>query len=170
MPDQFTYLAMQRLELAKQHRRPVFAEIDTVSSHEPWTRIPPLISWSEVGDGSIFKTLPDDRNGASDTSRGYGDSIVYSLQALFSFVENYGDKNLVLLVLGDHQPAHVVSGYGVDHDVPMSIIAHDPSVIRRIAPWGWTPGMRPAAHAPVWRMSAIRNHVLDAFGPRPATP
>jgi phosphatidylglycerophosphate synthase len=169
MPDQYTYLAMQRLELAR-HRQPVFAEIDTVSSHEPWTRVPQLISWSEVGDGSIFKTLPPDTRGAGNASQGYGDSIVYSLQALFSYIENYGSKNLVLVVLGDHQPAHVVSGYGVDHDVPISIIAHDPAVIRRIGPWGWQPGMRPAEHGPVWRMSAFRNRFLAAFGPRPATP
>ena len=169
MPDQYTYLAMQRLELAKHHR-PVFAEIDTVSSHEPWTRIPPLISWSEVGDGSIFKTLPADTSGASDASRGYADSIVYSLRALFSYIENYGSRNLVMVVLGDHQPAHVVSGYGVDHDVPISIIAQDPAVMRRIAPWGWKAGMRPAANGPVWRMSAFRNRFLGAFGPRPATP
>jgi phosphatidylglycerophosphate synthase len=167
MPDQYTYLAMQRLELAK-HRRPVFAEIDTVSSHEPWTRVPQLISWSEVGDGSIFRNLPSDTRGARDASQGYGDSIVYSLRALFSYVENYGSKNLVLVVLGDHQPAHVVSGYGVDHDVPISIIAHDPAVIRRVAPWGWANGMRPARDGPVWRMSAFRNRFLAAFGP--ATP
>jgi hypothetical protein len=160
---------MQRLELAK-HRRPVFAEIDTVSSHEPWTRVPPLISWSEVGDGSIFKHLPADTRGASDASQGYGDSIVYSLRALFSYIENYGGRNLVLVVLGDHQPAHVVSGYGVDHDVPISIIAHDPGVIRRVAPWGWASGMRPAENGPVWRMSAFRNRFLAAFGPGPATP
>ncbi len=55
MPDQYTYLALQRLELGKPHRRPLFAEIDTVSSHYPWTRIPPLIPWNEVGNGSIFK-------------------------------------------------------------------------------------------------------------------
>ncbi len=170
MPDQYSYLALQRLELAKQHRKPVFAEIDTVSSHEPWTRIPPLISWSEVGDGSIFKTLPMDEHGATDAGRGYGDSIVYSLKALFSFVENYGNKNLVLVVLGDHQPAHVVSGYGVDHNVPISIIAHDPSVIHRIAPWGWASGMRPSANGPVWRMSAFRNRFLGAFDSRPASP
>jgi phosphatidylglycerophosphate synthase len=169
MPDQYTYLAMQRLELAP-HRQPVFAEIDTVSSHEPWTRVPQLISWSEVGDGSIFKTLPPDTRGAGNASQGYGDSIVYSLQALFSYIENYGSKNLVLVVLGDHQPAHVVSGYGVDHDVPISIIAGDPAVIRRIGPWGWQPGMRPAEHGPVWRMSAFRNRFLAAFGPRPSTP
>jgi phosphatidylglycerophosphate synthase len=168
MPDQYTYLAMQRLELAR-HRQPVFAEIDTVSSHEPWTRVPQLISWNEVGDGSIFKTLPPDTRGLSDASQGYGDSIVYSLRALFSYVENYGSKNLVLVVLGDHQPAHVVSGYGVDHDVPISIIARDPAVMRRIGPWGWAGGMRPAEHGPVWRMSAFRNRFLAAFGPRPAT-
>jgi phosphatidylglycerophosphate synthase len=168
MPDQYTYLAMQRLELSR-HRRPVFAEIDTVSSHEPWTRVPPLVSWSEVGDGSIFKTLPADTRGASHAAQGYGDSIVYSLQALFSYVENYGSKNLVLVVLGDHQPAHVVSGYGVDHDVPVSIIARDPAVIRRIGPWGWARGMRPARGGPVWRMSAFRNRFLAAFGPRGAT-
>jgi len=167
MPDQFTYLALHRLELAKPHRKPVFAEIDTVSSHEPWTRIPPLISWSEVGDGSIFKTLPVDTTGSNDAGQGYGHSIVYSLDALFSYIENYGRKNLVVVMLGDHQPAHVVSGYGVDHDVPISIIAHDPAVFRRIAPWGWASGMRPSAHGPVWRMSAFRNRFLGAFGARP---
>jgi phosphatidylglycerophosphate synthase len=170
MPDQYTYLALQRLELAKPHRKPVFAEIDTVSSHEPWTRIPPLISWSEVGDGSIYTTLPVDTTGSDDAGRGYGHSIVYSLRALFSYIENYGRKNLVVVMLGDHQPAHVVSGYGVDHDVPISIIAHDPAVFRWIAPWGWASGMRPSAHGPVWRMSAFRNRFLGAFDARPSAP
>ena len=46
MPDQYVFSALQRLELAKRHRRPVFAEIDMVSSHTPWTRIPRLIPWT----------------------------------------------------------------------------------------------------------------------------
>ena len=170
MPDQYTYLALQRLELAKPHRRPLFAEVDTVSSHEPWTAIPPLIPWSEVGDGSIFKRLPVDRTGAKSTEQGYGRSIQYSLRALFSFVEHYGSKNLVLIALGDHQPAHIVTGYGVNHDVPISIIAHDPTVLSRMAKLGWVAGMRPSRSAPVWRMSAFRNRFLGAFGPRPSAP
>jgi hypothetical protein len=113
MPDQYTYLALQRLELSKPHRRPLFAEIDTVSSHEPWTAIPPLIPWSEVGDGSIFKSLPVDRTGEKSVEQGYGRSIECSLRALFSFVEHYGRKKLVLIALEDHQPAHIVTGYGV---------------------------------------------------------
>ena len=47
MPDQYVLAALQRLELAKPDRRPVFAEVDLVSSHAPWTRIPQLIDWSE---------------------------------------------------------------------------------------------------------------------------
>ena len=165
MPDQYTYLALQRLELSKPHRRPLFAEIDTVSSHEPWSAIPPLIPWSEVGDGSIFKSLPVDHTGEQSTEQGYGRSIEYSLRALFSFVQHYGRKNLVMIVLGDHQPAHIVSGFGVDHDVPISIIAHDPAVLSRAAGWGWVPGMRPTNTAPVWPMNVFRDRFLQTFGP-----
>ncbi len=116
-----------------------------MSSHTPWTRIPPLIDWSKVGDGSIFNRLPVDESGLSDVKQGYGRSIEYTLRSLFSFVEHYGRKNLVLVVLGDHQPATVVTGYGASHDVPISVIAHDPAVMRRIAGWGWVDGMRPGS-------------------------
>src|SRR5215216_6889524 len=58
MPDQYTLLALHRRELARRHRPPVFAEVDLISSHAPWTRIPRLIPWEDVGDGSIFDRLP----------------------------------------------------------------------------------------------------------------
>jgi phosphatidylglycerophosphate synthase len=164
MPDQYVLLALQRLELAKPDRPPIFSEVDLVSSHTPWTRIPQLVPWSRVGDGSIFNRQPVDRAGLNDTQEGYAQSIRYTLRALFSFVEHYGDKNLVLIVLGDHQPSRVASGYRPGHDVPISIVAHDPAVLRRIAGWGWVPGMRPTSAAPLWPMSAFRNRFLGAFG------
>ena len=100
----------------------------------------------------------------------YGRSVEYSLSALVSFVQHYGNDNLVLVVLGDHQPAKVVTGEGPSHDVPISVIAHDPSVLDRIAGWGWQAGLRPGPQAPLWRMSAFRDHFLSAFGPHPAAP
>ena len=51
-------MALQRRELAKRHRPPLFAEVDLISSHAPWTRIPRLIPWDDVGDGSIFDRIP----------------------------------------------------------------------------------------------------------------
>ena len=117
MPDQYVFLALQRLELAKRDRRPLFAEVDLVSSHAPWTRIPELIDWSDVGDGSVFNRIPVDQVTTaalwSDPERvraAYGRSIEYTLNTLISFVQHYGDDNLVLVVLGDHQPATIVTG------------------------------------------------------------
>jgi phosphatidylglycerophosphate synthase len=165
MPDQYVWLALERHELGKTGRPPLFAEVDLVSSHEPWTQVPPLIGWNRVGDGSVFKHLPVDMAGASDARRGYGHSIEYTLRTLFSFVENYGSKNLVLVVLGDHQPAMTVSGQGASHNVPISVIAHDPAVMRGISGWRWSSGMLPGASAPIWPMSAFRDRFLTAFGP-----
>ncbi len=171
MPDQYTMQALRNLELAKRHRRALFAEVDLISSHAPWTRIPRLIPWDEVGDGSVFDSVPlEESTQASlfgDSARArkaYGLSIEYSLNTLFSFVQHYGDDNLVLVVLGDHQPATTVSGQGADHDVPISVIAHDPKVIDRIAGWDWQEGMLPSPRAPVWPMAAFRDRFLTAFG------
>jgi len=161
MPDQYALQALQKRELRKQHRRPIFSEIDLTSSHEPWTRIPPLISWRRIGNGSLFKRLPIDGAGLTDTQEGYAESIKYALRALYSFVDHYGNKNTVLIVLGDHQPSRVLQQ--ADHVVPTTIIAHDPKVIRRLAGWGWTPGMLPGPTAPTWLMSAFRDHFLNAF-------
>jgi phosphatidylglycerophosphate synthase len=162
MPDQYALEGLQKLELATRHRPPIFSEIDLTSSHEPWTRIPPLIPWNKLGDGSIFNRLPINRTGLTDTQQGYARSIEYALRALYAFVERYGTKNTVLIVLGDHQPSRVLA-QPPGHDVPISIIAHDPNVISRLSAWGWTNGMLPSSTAPVWLMSAFRDHFLNAF-------
>jgi phosphatidylglycerophosphate synthase len=176
MPDQYAFLALQRRELAKRHRPPLFAEVDLISSHAPWTRIPRLISWDDVGDGSIFGRIPPQEStqaaffGDGKRARAaYGHSIEYSLRSLFSFVQHYGDKRLVLVVLGDHQPATLVTGEGATHDVPISVIAHDPKVMDQIAGWGWQNGMLPSPQAPVWPMDAFRDRFLTAFGSTPAS-
>ncbi len=174
MPDQYIFMALQRLELGKPHKQPLFAEVDTVSSHMPWNRIPETVGWNQVGNGSIYNHHPEiHETGAfwSDPPRvqaAYGKSIVYALNTLTSFVQHYGKKNLVMIVLGDHQPLPVVSGQHPNHDVPISIIAHDPKVLKRIGSWGWGPGLQPKHNAPVWPMSAFRNRFLTAFDTQPA--
>jgi hypothetical protein len=176
MPDQYVLSALHRRELAGHHRPALFAEVDLLSSHAPWTRIPRLIPWADVGDGAIFGRLPAQEParavGLSDADRaraGYSRSIEYSLSTILSFVRRHGDERLVLVVVGDHQPATIVSGHGAGHDVPISIIAHDRKVLDRIAGWGWQDGMRPHPQAPVWPMHAFRDRFLRAFGSAPAS-
>jgi phosphatidylglycerophosphate synthase len=176
MPDQYTFLALQRFELANHPRKPLFAEVDLISSHTPWTKIPRLIPSKEVGDGSIFNSIPPAAvstaslfGDATRARKAYGQSIEYSLRSLFQFVEQSPDKNLVLVVLGDHQPATTVTGDGATHDVPISVIAHDPKVMDQISGWGWQDGMLPSPNAPVWPMDAFRDRFLAAFGSKPAS-
>jgi hypothetical protein len=104
---------------------------------------------------------------STDVKAAYGQSVEYSLRALISFVQNVHDNNLVLVVLGDHQPATIVSGSGASHDVPAMIIAHDPKVMDRISAWGWQDGMLPTSQAPVWSMDTFRGRFLSAYGPHP---
>jgi phosphoglycerol transferase MdoB-like AlkP superfamily enzyme len=173
MPDQYMYAALQRLELAKAHRKPLFAEVDTVSSHMPWDRIPTMVAWNEVGNGSIFDHAPTLTEPNSfwwhpdQVKAAYARSLEYSLNALISFVQHFGKRNLVLVVVGDEQPLANVSGQHASHDVPISIIAHDSSVLKRIGGWGWQSGLLPGRKAPVLRMSAFRDRFLTTYGPQP---
>jgi len=177
MPDQYVYSALQRLELGKTHRRPLFAEVDTVTGHQPWNRIPEEIGWNQVGKGEIYNHLPNHYEGGSflsywgDAPRvqaNYGRAIVYTINSLTKFIQHYGKKNLVVIALGDHQPRNPVTGEQAGNQAPISIIAHDPNVLKRIEGWGWNPGLRPRRDAPVWPMSAFRNRFLDAFDSKPA--
>jgi hypothetical protein len=175
MPDQYIFSALHRLQLAKSHKQPLFAEVDTVSSHMPWNRIPEEVGWNQVGNGSIYNRIPMIHETGSFWSNpprvqaAYGKSILYSLNTLTSFVQHYGNKNLVMIVLGDHQPLPIVSGINSNHDVPISIIAHDPAVLKDIGGWDWSEGLRPSPKAPVWPMSAFRDRFLAAFDSPPAS-
>jgi hypothetical protein len=117
MPDQYTLAALQRLELERPNRASVMAEIDLVSSHTPWAPLPRLVDWSRVGDGSVFDPMPAEGKAPEEVWRdpdlvkaAYAESVAYSLDAVTSFVQQLHDQDLVLVVLGDHQPARIVPG------------------------------------------------------------
>jgi phosphatidylglycerophosphate synthase len=175
MPDQYTLAAFERLELDPGHA-PVMAEIDLISSHEPWTPLPRMVDWDDVGDGTVYRPMPaeglDPADVVGDTDRIralYAESIEYSLTALLSWLTTFhaDDDDLVVIMLGDHQPASVVTGPDASHDVPISILARDPAVLDAVAPWGWDEGLLPAPDAPLWRMDQFRDRFLAAFGPAP---
>ena len=171
MPDQYTLAAFGERELTADPQRPrVMAELDLISSHHPWTPLPHLVDWSEVGDGSVFDGMPAEGESEESAFRDpdkvrslYGKSIEYTMDTLVSWLERQQDRDLVLVVLGDHQPHSYVSGAHPGHDVPVSVIARDPAVASRIAGWGWEDALRPAPDAPIWRMDAFRDRFLAAF-------
>jgi phosphatidylglycerophosphate synthase len=173
MPDQYTLAEFQRLELTPGHK-PVMAEIDTTSSHTPWVPLPSMVPWNQVGNGSIFNAQ---RGTAADVARVwsnantvrqfYGQSIQYSMTALTSWVTQLNDPNLVLILMGDHQPHSTVSGNAPNNEVPISIITRAPSVLAQMSSWHWQNGLLPTAGAPLEPMDAFRNQFLNTFSGNP---
>jgi hypothetical protein len=174
MPDQYTLSEFQRNELTPGHK-PVMAEIDLTSSHIPWAPLPTMVPWNKLGNGSIFypehakaETATQVWRNGNTVKQFYGQSIQYSMTALTSWVTELNDPNLVLIVLGDHQPHTSVSGPGATHDVPISIITRAPSVLRQMSSWHWRSGLLPAPSAPLEPMDAFRNQLLNTFNSKTA--
>lgn len=173
MPDQYVLSALWRNELLRTDRQPVMAEVDLVSSHTPWTPLPSMVDWSTIGNGAVFRGMPEQGVGRDvlwrDTAQvraAYGRSVEYSLQALIDFVQRFGpldERGLVLVMLGDHQPATIVSGVGASHDVPISIVTSDSTMLERVDSWDWEVGLNPGPAAPMLRMDAFRDQFVAAF-------
>ncbi|MFJ2213019.1 sulfatase [Streptomyces sp. NPDC101062] len=173
VPDQYSLDAYERLEHGKKDREPLMTEIVLASSHNPWSPIPEMVDWDEIGDGSVYhgikKAGTDPKEVLADPEKlrtEYRRAIEYSLTSLISYVEKYGTDDTVLVFLGDHQPNATVTGPGAGRDVPISIVARDPAVLDRISDWGWQDGLKPGPDAPVWRMDTFRDRFLTAYGPQ----
>jgi hypothetical protein len=172
MPDQFTLKQVNTLEYKKPGRGPLMVELPLVSSHTPWAPIPEYLpDWNQVGDGSVY--APMVANGTKPQAlwaeprkvrAEYGKSIVYTLTTLIEWIKLYGDENLVMVFLGDHQPSPIAAGANASHDVPITIVAKDPAVLDRVDSWGWADGLKPEPAGPVWPMNAFRDRFFAAFG------
>lgn len=176
VPDQFALASFAELELGPGRSAPVMAMAELTSSHGPWAPVPTMLDPEVLGDGTVYDAVQANATTAGDLWRdrsavptAYRDSIAYSLRSVLSFVERQGD-DLVVVLLGDHQPSTIVSGTGGNRDVPVSVIARDPSVVDRISSWGWRAGLRPDPGSPVWPMADFRDQFLGAYSDGPARP
>ncbi len=175
MPDQYTLAALQRLELDGTRRPPVMAEVVLTSSHWPWAPLPTTVDPAALDSGTVFDRVEARARTAADlwsdrdaVPGAYRTSIAYALTSVLDFVASSRDDELVVLLLGDHQPSTVVTGPGASHDVPVTLIARDRSVVDAAAGWGWQPGLRPDDAAPVQPMASLRDRFLSTFsGPAP---
>jgi hypothetical protein len=136
-----------------------------------------MVNWKGLGDGTVFGPIAAAGQNPKEVWKDpvkvrteYRRSIEYSLESLISYIETYGDDNLVVVFLGDHQPVPIVTGEGASRDVPITVVARDRAVLDRISSWGWQDGLKPSPNAPVWRMDSFRDRFLKAFGPDPTKP
>ncbi len=173
MPDQFTLATLDRRLLDARDRAPVFAQVALISSHAPWTPIPPLLDWETLGDGREFDAWalsgdpPEVVWRDRDRVRAqYRAAIDYALRAATEWITRRAADPPLVVLLGDHQAAPFVS-LSESRDVPVHLIG-PPDLVAAAEAWGWTDGLLPGSAAPVWPMADFRDRFLGAFTAPPA--
>jgi hypothetical protein len=147
MPDQFVLAAVRQRELATLPARPLFLAYALVSSHVPWSELPPVIDdWSTLGDGSIYRELPSKHYATewlslSEAKGAYADSIAYDLEVLRRYIRAFVDDDSLLIILGDHQPHSEVGGQNPSAGVPVHVLCRNSAFIAPFRARGYTPGM-----------------------------
>jgi hypothetical protein len=171
MPDQFTWSFLQNSIRPRDASRPLFVEVGFISSHAPWTPILPVLDdWDSIGDGSVFAEWENAGEAPRDLWRDgdrvrehYAMSVEYAVHAMASYAERYVDDRTILIVLGDHQPAPLVTGDDAPWEVPVHVISADADVLAPFLDWGFVEGAWPNVEGEVLGMDYFRSWFVEAY-------
>lgn len=169
IPDQFALARLDADELNAADGRLRFAVFPTINSHIPFRPTPPYQpDWRrmltpEPFDPAATAAALAEAPKLAGLGQAYADSLAYLFRVLAGWLRLRPDLDLVLLVLGDHQPPAVVSGEGAPWEVPVHLITGRTPVSEALAAQGFTPGLRP--HRPaIGSLPELTRRLLGAFG------
>jgi phosphoglycerol transferase MdoB-like AlkP superfamily enzyme len=173
IPDQYALARLDSLERRQAPRHPVFVVFPTSTSHAPFGPVPPYQpAWSRVLTPDAFDRA--DVAGAmasspdlSNLGPSYVRAMAYEYKSLAGYLREQAD-DLVLVVIGDHQPPAAVSGRDASPRVPVHVIGRREGVLRRLRESGFRPGLEPRRPA-IGAMYQLTPVLLDAFD-EPVTP
>jgi len=149
MPDQYTIDFVHTREVARA-TRPLLIEYALVSSHAPWSDLPPVVpDWDRIGDGRVFADLPAAHfpigwANLADAGDAYLHSVSYDLQVIAQYVARFVPADSLVIVLGDHQPVAEVTRQSPSHAVPIHVISRNRALVDAFRARGYQSGMHPA--------------------------
>jgi hypothetical protein len=171
IPDQFSMDRLDALEGARQPRKPLFVFFPTISTHFPFSPTPPYqpdwrrMSAEPIYDGPDIVRAYARQPNWTDFAPGYVDALEYDFATIAGYLRTRPDRDLVMILVGDHQPPAAVSGEGASWDVPVHVVAARQAVLERLAADGFRPGLYPD-RPPIGHMHGLLTTLLDAFGDR----
>ncbi len=142
-PDQYT-LGYVR-ELAREATQPIFLFFLTQSSHYPWIPLAPVVEdWrtlahSEIEGGTLGKE-EQQRISYAEARRNYINAMTYELNMLGDFLLNLEDEDVIVVLMGDHQPP-AVSARSDGYATIVHILSRDAAFVRSFEAYGFTPGL-----------------------------
>ena len=149
--------------------RPLLVYYQLVSSHTPFNKIPPLIEWEELGDGSVYHERSDEIlrfdntwTGGTQLVEGYLASMSYVFDVITDYVDRVMDhsRDPVIVILGDHEPQRPIRSTESVLSVPIHVAGRDDIVGCFIAE-GFGAGMRPYQEPPHRLMNDFFPMMID---------
>ena len=168
IPDQYSLAWFTAHELQPQSRQPVFAVFPTLGTHLPFRPTPPYqADWSRMLGAAPYDEQPLRQALAEtpqwlDMGASYVVAVDNALTMLSGWLHEHPDPSLVLVLLGDHQPASSVTGEGASWDVPVHVITGNKAVLAALRKAGFGDGLEPS-RAPLAGMEQLSALLLDAF-------
>ena len=169
VPDQYSLHKLDELAIAPQPHQPVFAFFPTVSTHAPFIPTPPYQhDWSRLAtakpfDDAALAAAWDQEPDWLNLQPGYLQSIAYAFTSLGGYLRERADRDLVMILIGDHQPPALVTGPGARWEVPVHVVASRPEILDRLKQRGFQDGIAPS-DASLMKMPELTRVMLDAFG------
>jgi hypothetical protein len=167
IPDQFTLERAAEIREALGSETPVFTQIVLVSSHIPFSPVPPyLADWRDAG---AFSTVPSDAweeifrpPDWTVLTPGYLKSLKYDFAVLGDWLAKHLPGTGLIILLGDHQPP-VVGGEIQQWTVPVHVLSRDPDLVAPFVAAGYVAGLVPPPTPPPKGMETFLPSFLAAF-------
>lgn len=149
-------------------RTPRLVVFPTVTTHAPFRALPPFRDdWASLLGTEAF--TEDEVNAAeavptawSNPLPAYIASMRYQFDWLTDYLARHAPANLVMIVIGDHQPIGTVTGPDQPWDVPVHIISTHPALLARFEAAGFVVGLQPPTR-PLGPTHALTPILIDAF-------
>jgi hypothetical protein len=168
IPDQYSLAKLSALEGAPKSRPPLFVVFPTSTTHAPFGPVAPYqpdwdkVMSKEAYDAAevekILARAPDLVNLRGD----YAHAMAYEFTTFAGYLRERATDDLVMILIGDHQPPAAVSGIDAPWTVPVHVIANSRSIIERLRHHGFTSDLAPTRPS-LGQMHDLVPILLDAF-------
>jgi phosphoglycerol transferase MdoB-like AlkP superfamily enzyme len=171
IPDQFTAARLDAAEIDASTRpstAPVFVFFPTTGTHTPFAPTAPyqpdwprMLTTHPYAQADLLRSWSQEPDWLN-----LGPSYVRALAATYTWLggllHRRADHDLVMILIGDHQPPAMVSGTGAPWDVPVHVVASRPGVLDSLRTHGFRRGLAPGRPT-LAPMHALTPILLDAF-------
>ncbi|MCQ9378340.1 sulfatase-like hydrolase/transferase [Methyloversatilis sp. XJ19-49] len=149
-------------------RTPRFIVFPTLTTHAPFRPVPPyladpqrLLAADAFSDEEVTRALTAPVSW-TDPTPAYIDAMRYQFDWLTRWLRDDAPRNMLLIVIGDHQPIGGVTGPNASWDVPVHVIGTDEALLARLEAAGFRRGLQPDVTA-IGPMHGLTQTLIDAF-------